>query len=204
MTHQQEFALVQQLRINLKTQPSNFSKTLTASQIHSETPTTTAPIAPIEISNNPSNATLRDFENFQSIAQLTNPLPQPSATSGTPTVAIFANDTSIVEGTPASFDVSRTSGDITSSLRIELSITQMGNFIQGTAPTFMTIPANQIAWDLRIPTENDTVDEDDGKIIATIDANSRYTFDQSQTSPNRAELLLLIMTELKLQFLLMI
>ena len=89
----------------------------------------------------------------------------------------------------ASFDVSRTGGDLTSSLRIELSITQMGNFIQGTAPTFMTIPANQIAWDLRIPTENDTVDEDDGKIIATIDANSRYTFDQSQTSPNRAEII---------------
>ena len=184
-----EFALVRNSELTSKRNQVIFSKPLTAGQIHSETLTTTAPIAPIEISTNPSSATHRDIENFQSIAQLTNPLPQPSATSGTPTVAIFANDTSIVEGTPASFDVSRTGGDLTSSLRIELSITQMGNFIQGTAPTFMTIPANQIAWDLRIPTENDTVDEDDGKIIATIDANSRYTFDQSQTSPNRAEII---------------
>ena len=143
----------------------------------------------IEINPNFTITPVNDLENSAIIAQLSDPLPQPSATSGTPTVAIFANDTSIVEGTSASFDVSRTGGDLTSSLRIELSITQMGNFIQGPAPTFMTIPANQIAWDLRIATENDTVVEDDGKVIATIDADARYTFDQTQTTPNRAEII---------------
>ena len=53
----------------------------------------------------------------------------------------------------------------------------------------MTIPANQTAWDFRVPTENDSVDEDDGKVIATIDTNARYTFDQTQMSPNRAEII---------------
>ena len=94
-----EFDLINISELSTKRNQVLISKSLTASQIHSETLTTTAPIAPIEISNNPSSATHRDIENFQSIAQLTNPLPQPSATSGTPTVAIFSNDTSIVEGT---------------------------------------------------------------------------------------------------------
>ena len=158
-------------------------------QIQPNIQSTSESITPIQINPNFTITPVNDLENSAIIAQLSNPLPQPSATSGTPTVAIFANDTSIVEGTAASFDVSRTGGDLTSSLRIELSITQMGNFIQGTAPTFMTIPANQIAWDLRIATENDTIDEDDGKVIATIDANARYTFDQTQMSPNRAEII---------------
>ena len=184
-----ELELIHDSELTSKRNQIIFSTPLTTSQIHSKILTTTAPIAPIEINNNPSGATSSDLNYFQSIAQFTDPLSQPSATSGTPSVAILANDTSIVEGTAASFDVIRAGGDQTSSLRIELSISQMGNFIKGTAPTFMTIPANQTAWDFRVPTEDDSVDEDDGKVIATIDANSRYTFNQTYSSPNRAEII---------------
>ena len=183
-----ELNLVHDSELTSKRNQIIFSKPLTTSQIHSKILTTTAPIAPIEINNNPSGATSSDLNYFQSIAQFTDPPSQPSATSGTPSVAILANDTSIVEGTAASFDVLRAGGDQTSSLRIELSISQMGNFVKGTAPTFMTIPANQIAWDLSVPTEGDTMDEENGKVIVTIDANARYTFNQTYTSPNRAEI----------------
>ena len=149
----------------------------------------TASFASIEDHETNLNSSSESLDNFKSIAQFTNPTSQPLATSSTPLVAIFANDQSIVEGTAASFDVSRTGGDQTNSLRIELTITQMGNFIQGTAPTYVTIPANQIAWDFRVSTEDDMVDEANGKIIATIDTNARYQYNQTYTSPNQAEII---------------
>ena len=39
-----------------------------------------------------------------------------------------------------------------------------------------------------MPTEDDSVDEANGKIIAAITANARYEFDQSHTSPDQAEI----------------
>ena len=86
-----------------------------------------------------------------------------------PAVSIVADATSVAEGRPARFTVTRT-GDTADPLVVTVGVTQRGSFIAGAPPTRVTLPAKARTATLRVATEDDTTDEPDGAVIATLTA----------------------------------
>ena len=86
-----------------------------------------------------------------------------------PAVSIVADATSVAEGRPARFTVTRT-GDTADPLVVTVGVTQRGSFIAGAPPTRVTLPAKARTATLRVATEDDTTDEPDGAVTATLTA----------------------------------
>ena len=89
-------------------------------------------------------------------------------------VTISPNTASVTEGANAVFTVSRGVAEVT-SLRVYVSASDVGDFIDGTAPTSVLIAANQASRTFTVRTDDDTVDETDGAITATIQDRTTYS-----------------------------
>ena len=88
-----------------------------------------------------------------------------------PTVTIAAVATTVIEGSPAVFTVSRTIAD-SSALAVSLDSSQTGTFASGALPTSVTIPTGATSQRLTVTTDDDTVDETNGTLEVTVVANA--------------------------------
>ena len=86
----------------------------------------------------------------------------------------------VTEGTDdeAVFVVSRT-GVTTGPLTVPVSVTQQGDYIDGTPPAGVTIGASAASAELRVAIDDDDVAEADGSITATVQAGAAYSLDGS-------------------------
>ena len=97
----------------------------------------------------------------------------------TPILQVLAEDYSIVEGEPATFQIGwnnftnagRPPG---ASLDVNLTITQQGDFIKGTYPSKVNIPNGRTFTTLSIETEDDDQQEAHGLINVTLQPGSGY------------------------------
>ncbi len=88
-------------------------------------------------------------------------------------VTIAADVGSVTEGTPAEFTLTR-SGKTDVALTVAVSVTETGEYLSGTAPTTATFDANDLTTSLTVATEDDSVDEANGSVTATLDAGTGY------------------------------
>ena len=94
-----------------------------------------------------------------------------------PTVTIIRNATPVTEGTDAVFTVSRNAAAAT-SLRVYVDVSDVGDFIDHgppAPPRWADIGANQTTATLTVGTDDDTVDELNGSVTATIAGRTSYT-----------------------------
>ena len=98
-----------------------------------------------------------------------------------PAVSISAVTSPVTEGTDATFTV-MASTPPASALTVNVSVTQTGMFIMGTAPTTVEIPAGMTSAPLMVATENDNTAEMNGSIEVTVMGGTGYTVG----SPDRA------------------
>ena len=91
-----------------------------------------------------------------------------------PEVTIAAVSVSVSEGQRARFTVTRT-GAKTSALTVAVSVSETGSTFSGTPPASVTIPAGAESAALDMPTQDDTVDEPDSVVTATVKAGEGYS-----------------------------
>ena len=91
----------------------------------------------------------------------------------TPYLSIAAGTSPITEGANATFTITAAGAPL-SSMTVSVNVTQSGSFIKGTAPSSVTIPANGTSATLTVPTKDDSTDEPNGSITASISANAAY------------------------------
>jgi len=106
-------------------------------------------------------------------------LPVSVSVRDTPYVSIAAGP-SITEGANATFTITAAGAPL-SSMTVQVSVTESGTgggtYIKGTAPSSVTIPASsahQSTATLTVATEDDSTDEPNGSITASISANAAY------------------------------
>ena len=93
-----------------------------------------------------------------------------------PVITIAAGTSPVDEGTAATFRLTATPAP-TADLTVTVSVDdEPGNFIAGSAPTTVTIPASETTATLTVLTENDVVNEANGMITATVGNGVGYTF----------------------------
>ena len=90
----------------------------------------------------------------------------------TPTISIAAGS-SITEGTDATFTVTASPAP-TSPLTVNLTVSQSGNFGAATGTDTVTIPTTGSAT-FTVSTTNDSTDEPDGSVTATLSTGTGYT-----------------------------
>ena len=86
-------------------------------------------------------------------------------------IRIQADQASVTEGAAAAFTLQRHGGKpdaMSRPLTVRVEVTQRGDYITGTTPETVVFPANQDSVTLTVPTENDTLDEANGRVTATI------------------------------------
>ena len=91
----------------------------------------------------------------------------------TPYLSIAAGTSPITEGANATFTITAAGAPL-SSMTVSVNVTQSGSFIKGTAPSSVTIPANGTSVTLTVPTKDDSTDEPNGSITASVVANAAY------------------------------
>jgi len=93
---------------------------------------------------------------------------------GLPVVSVAVTSaTSVVEGADASFTLTRTGGDMTASLQVNVSASDgTGDFISGTPPAMVTFVAGSATYTYTVSTVDDTVDEADGSVTVTVLADT--------------------------------
>ena len=100
----------------------------------------------------------------------------------TPTMSIEAESTFIFEGQSAKFLISSPSVANT-DLTISFTVNQgTGNYIDGTLPTSIILPANDQEVLLSIPTVNDLTQESEVDITVTLTASNNYNINSAKNS----------------------
>ncbi len=99
----------------------------------------------------------------------------------TPYLSIAAGTSPITEGANATFTITAAGAPL-SSMTVSVNVTQSGSFIKGTAPSSVTIPANGTSATLTVATENDSTDEPNGSITASIVANAGAAYELGSPS----------------------
>ena len=97
----------------------------------------------------------------------------------TPTISIAAGS-SITEGSDATFTVTA-SPNPTTALTVNLTVSQSGNFAATTGADTVTIPTIGSAT-YTVGTTNDSTDEPDGSVTATLSTGSGYTVSGSSNA----------------------
>ena len=92
----------------------------------------------------------------------------------TPEVSITAVTSPVTEGADALFTVSASTAP-SSDLTVNVSVTDSGSFIRGTAPTTVMIPAGDTSALLTVSTEDDTMNEPSGTLTVEVTVNADYT-----------------------------
>ena len=86
-------------------------------------------------------------------------------------VRIEADQTTVAEGTAVTYTLHRHGGkpnNLAKTLDVQVEVTQEGDYISGSAPQTVTFEANSTSATLSVPTSDDTADEADGSITATL------------------------------------
>ena len=86
-----------------------------------------------------------------------------------PEVTIAARSTPVDEGSDAMFVLTRT-GATTEALPVSVDVTETGSMISGTAPVSAVFDAEQATTVLAVPTVDDSLDEADSGVVATVTA----------------------------------
>ncbi|MCY3561880.1 MAG: hypothetical protein OXH20_12045, partial [bacterium] len=99
-----------------------------------------------------------------------------------PTVAIQPGP-GATEAAPARFIVSR-AGPAAEALTVHLAITETGDMLApgDEGATTVTIPAGAISATLEVPTDDDTADEDDSTVTATLTGAASYAIGAPTTA----------------------
>ncbi len=97
--------------------------------------------------------------------------------ASTPVVSVSAGS-GITEGGDASFTVTASPAP-SSNLAVSVTVATTGDFGYGTLPTSVTIPTSGSAT-VTITTTDDSTDETNGSVTATVNAGSGYTVSSSQ------------------------
>ncbi len=113
----------------------------------------------------------------------------------TPIMQVLAEDYSIVEGEPATFQIgwiNFTDGGRppSSSLDVNFTVTQQGDFINGTYPNKINIPNGRTFSTLAIETEDDNLQEANGLINVTLQPGTGYRLISFYTRQTLSETLL--------------
>ena len=99
-----------------------------------------------------------------------------------PVVTITPGPSAVVEGTAASFTVTRIGTALTAPLTVSVTVSESGTVISGTAPSSVVILTGQTSATLTIPTVDDTVGEADSVITVTITEDSSYSLDSDSSA----------------------
>ena len=97
-----------------------------------------------------------------------------------PAITIAAVSSSVTEGAAATFTLTATPAPA-ANLTVMVTVTETGTFINGAAPTTVTIPSSGSAT-LTVLTTDDATDEANGTITATVTAGSGYTVGSPPTA----------------------
>ena len=98
-----------------------------------------------------------------------------------PQISIAAVTSPVTEGTAAIFTLTANPAPA-SDLTVMVTVTGTGDFIDGAAPTMVTINAAATTATLTVPTTEDRIPEVDGTITATVDTGTGYTVDSTATN----------------------
>ena len=91
-----------------------------------------------------------------------------------PAVSISAAPATVTEGTDATFTVTASSAAPTGGLTVNVSVTQTGMFIMGTAPPTVEIPMGSTSATLMVATDDDNTAEMDGSIQVIVTGGTGY------------------------------
>ncbi len=114
------------------------------------------------------------LECIEEAAEQQSPPPLPP----TPEISIAAGS-AVTEGADASFTITATPAP-TSTLTVDVTVSQSGDFATTGSQT-VTIQTSGSAT-LAVPTTNDTTDEPDGSVTATLSSGSGYTVSTSASA----------------------
>ena len=99
-----------------------------------------------------------------------------------PSISIAADTSPVDEGTTATFTLTATSAPAGEDLTITVTVTDSGNFIASAAPTMVTIVNGATTATLTVMTDDDSTDEVNGTITATVTAGTGYTVGGANTA----------------------
>ena len=105
----------------------------------------------------------------------------PGPASGLPTISIEPGSSPVTEGTAAAFTLTRT-GVTAAELTVEVSVSETGAMVSGTAPETATFAAGSATAELSVATKDDEVVEDASTITAAVAAGTGYSLDANATS----------------------
>ena len=88
-------------------------------------------------------------------------------------ITIAAGTSPVTEGTAATFTLTR-NGTPATDLPVNVTVTQAGDFISGTAPTSVTFTGSNTTVTLTVTTHDDAPDEPDGSVTATVTGSTTY------------------------------
>ncbi len=100
---------------------------------------------------------------------------------GTPEVTISAGTSPVTEGTSATFTITASSAP-TTAITVSVSVTEDGDVISGTAPSTVTIDANETTATLTVNTVNDQSDESNSVVTAEVESGTGYTVGSSSSA----------------------
>ncbi len=98
-----------------------------------------------------------------------------------PRVSIAAGTSPVTEGAAASFTLSRRGGP-TTALSVDLSVSEDGSMVDGTAPSTATFAAGSTTATLTVATADDEVEESASVITATVSSGTGYALDTGAES----------------------
>ena len=101
--------------------------------------------------------------------------------ASTPLVSIAAGTSPVTEGTAASFTLSRRGGP-TTALTVDVSVSEDGAMVDGTAPSTATFAANSTTATLTVATADDEVAEPASVVTVTISSGTGYEADSGAES----------------------
>ena len=99
-----------------------------------------------------------------------------------PSITIAADTSPVTEGTAAAFTLTASPPAPVGGLTVNVSVSQTGTFIEGVAPTTVTIAAAATTAALMVDTTDDNIDEEDGEVTATVTAGAGYTLGSDDTA----------------------
>ena len=91
-----------------------------------------------------------------------------------PRVTIARQNASVTEGQDVQFALTASSAPA-AALTVKVNVTETGSFLTSTAPSQVTIAGGSTTAQLTLPTTDDSVDEANGSIAATVQSGTGYT-----------------------------
>ena len=122
----------------------------------------------------PGTNPLRDVAGNNAVASTDAFVTNNTLAPTLPSVSISVVNASVTEGGDVTFMVTVTRV-LASNLTVNVSVTDSGSFISGTAPTTVMIPMGATTATLTVSTVDDGTDELDGTITATVATGMGYT-----------------------------